>query len=92
MKSSHLATLPATLDLRLRRSRKCAVSADHRRSCELGRKIVYVRADFDAWLAIASRAHTSEGDKLPRRLTDDLGARRLAPIAQINSLLNEGGQ
>jgi hypothetical protein len=39
----------------------------------LGRKIVYVRADLDAWLAERRVRHTSEGDKLPRRLTDDIG-------------------
>jgi hypothetical protein len=64
----------------------------------LGRKIAYVRADLDAWLAMRRVRHTSEGDKLPRRLRDDLGARRLVPIASIDSLAsqdlpttNEGG-
>ncbi len=40
----------------------------------LGRKIMYVRADLDAWLAARRVRHTSEGDKLPRRLTDEPAA------------------
>jgi predicted DNA-binding transcriptional regulator AlpA len=47
----------------------------------LGRKIVYVRADLDAWLATRRVRHTSEGDKLPRRLTDEPSA-RLAKIGR----------
>jgi predicted DNA-binding transcriptional regulator AlpA len=47
----------------------------------LGRKIVYVRADLDEWLSGRRVRHTSEGDKLPRRLTDEPSA-RLAKIGR----------
>jgi hypothetical protein len=36
----------------------------------LGRKIVYVRADLDAWLSARRAQSTSDADRLPRRLTD----------------------
>ena len=36
----------------------------------LGRKIVYVRADLDGWLAARRAISTSDADRLPRRLTD----------------------
>jgi hypothetical protein len=36
----------------------------------LGRKIVYVRADLDVWLAARRAQSTSDADRLPRRLTD----------------------
>jgi excisionase family DNA binding protein len=36
----------------------------------LGRKIVYVRADLDAWLAERRAVSTSDADRLPRRLTE----------------------
>ena len=38
---------------------------------KLGRKIVYPRAGLDEWLAARRVRNTIEGDKLPRRLTDD---------------------
>ena len=40
----------------------------------LGRKIVYVRADLDAWLAARRARSTSDADRLPRRLTDEPSA------------------
>ena len=36
----------------------------------LGRKVVYIRADLDAWLAARRAQNTSDADRLPRRLTD----------------------
>jgi hypothetical protein len=36
----------------------------------LGRKIVYCRADLDAWLRARRATSTSDADRLPRRLTD----------------------
>ena len=36
----------------------------------LGRKVVYVRADLDTWLATRRAQSTSDADRLPRRLTD----------------------
>lgn len=36
----------------------------------LGRKIVYCRADLDAWLTARRAVSTSDADRLPRRLTD----------------------
>jgi hypothetical protein len=37
----------------------------------LGRKIVYVRADLDAWLDARRARNTAEASKLPGRLTDN---------------------
>lgn len=40
---------------------------------KLGRKIVYARADLDAWLAARTAANTTDaGARLPRRLIDAL--------------------
>lgn len=36
----------------------------------LGRKVVYRRADLDAWLNARRAISTSDADRLPRRLTD----------------------
>lgn len=36
----------------------------------LGRKIVYCRADLDAWLDARRASSTSDADQLPGRLTD----------------------
>lgn len=38
---------------------------------KMGRKIGYQRSDLDAWLAARRVRNTIEGDKLPRRLTDE---------------------
>jgi len=40
----------------------------------LGRKIVYCRADLDAWLSARRASSTSDADRLPRRLTDATSA------------------
>jgi hypothetical protein len=40
----------------------------------LGRKIVYLRADLDSWLATRRARNTSEADRLPRRLIDEPSA------------------
>jgi hypothetical protein len=39
----------------------------------LGRKIVYFRADLDAWLNARRATSTSDADRLPRRLTNQSG-------------------
>ncbi len=40
---------------------------------KLGRKIVYARADLDAWLAERTAANTTDASaRLPHRLTDAL--------------------
>lgn len=41
---------------------------------KLGRKIGYHRADLDNWLASRRARSTSDADRLPRRLTDVVGA------------------
>ena len=44
----------------------------------LGRTIVYSRADLDEWLNARRARNTIEGDRLPKRLTDDPRAGREA--------------
>ena len=43
----------------------------------LGRKVVYCRADLDAWLSARRATSTSDADRLPRRLTIKDSAGRL---------------
>jgi hypothetical protein len=75
----HLGLAPSTLA----KMRCCGGSPTFLR---LGRKIVYVRADLDTWLATRRVRHTSEADKLPRRLTDFVGA------AKTSLPVNAGGK
>ena len=38
---------------------------------KLGRRVVYSRPDLDEWLAARRARNTIEGERLPRRLTDE---------------------
>ena len=38
---------------------------------KLGRKIVYSRADLDAWLRVRRVRNTIDADKLPHRMTEE---------------------
>lgn len=59
----HLGLAPATLA-------KMRCRGGSPTFLRLGRKIVYVRADLDAWLVARRAQSTSDADRLPRRLTD----------------------
>lgn len=48
-------------------------SNDGPRFMRLGRKILYARADLDAWLAARRASSTTDADaRLPRRLTENV--------------------
>jgi hypothetical protein len=50
----------------------------------LGRKIVYCRADLDAWLDARRANNTSDADRLPRRLTDAASAASAADCSPVS--------
>jgi hypothetical protein len=50
---------------------------------KLGRRVRYLRDDCLAWLAARRVRHTSEAEKLPRRLTEE-------PSAAIDALSKRG--
>lgn len=63
--AAYVGLAPATL------AKIRCVSNDGPPFMRLGRKIVYARADLDAWLDARRASSTSDADRrLPRRLTD----------------------